>query len=126
MIALAGALGLLHLPQQRIHLAQTERALAADRCATGHAAKDAMRGTIEVEAAVLYLMQFRDADLNLQFPTTLPYRTDLCQDIPPWWNLKKKKTMFHTGSIDARAAGASEGCARHSSSAIATSAPSRD
>jgi mono/diheme cytochrome c family protein len=47
-------------------------------------------------------MQFRDADLNFQFPTTLRYRTDLCQDIPPWWNLKKKKTMSHTGAIDVR------------------------
>ncbi len=61
-----------------------------------------VRGTIEVEAGVLYLMQFRDADLNLQLPTTLRYRTDLCQDIPPWWHLKKKKTMSHTGSVDAR------------------------
>jgi mono/diheme cytochrome c family protein len=61
-----------------------------------------VRGTIEAEAAVLYLMQFRDADLNVQLPITLSYRTNLCQDIPPWWHLKKKKTMFHTGTVDTR------------------------
>jgi mono/diheme cytochrome c family protein len=61
-----------------------------------------VRGTIEAEAAILYLMQFRDADLNVQLPITLRYRTTLCEDIPAWWHLKKKKTMFHTGNIDTR------------------------
>ncbi len=29
-------------------------------------------------------------------------RDDLCEDVPAWWLLKKKKTMYHTGNGDAR------------------------
>jgi len=61
-----------------------------------------VRGTIEAAAVVFYLLQFRDADLNLRSPVKLSYRTDLCEDIPAWWHLKKKKTMYHTGATDAR------------------------
>jgi hypothetical protein len=61
-----------------------------------------VRGTIEAGAVVFYLLQFRDADLGLRPPLQLGYRTDLCEDIPAWWNLKKKKTMYHTGATDAR------------------------
>ena len=38
----------------------------------------------------------------MRLPRKLTYRTHLNQDIPAWWLLKKKKTMFHTGDIDAR------------------------
>jgi mono/diheme cytochrome c family protein len=62
-----------------------------------------VRGTIEVEAVLAYLMQFRDADLNLRLPVKLPYRTNIYADIPAWWHLKKKKTMFHTGAVAAAA-----------------------
>jgi mono/diheme cytochrome c family protein len=61
-----------------------------------------VRGTIEAGAVVMYLLQFRDAELNLRPPLSLAYRNDLCEDIPAWWNLKKKKTMYHTGATDAR------------------------
>jgi hypothetical protein len=61
-----------------------------------------VRGTIEASSVVGLLMQFRDADLNLQAPSRFDLPQYLCQDIPPWWHLKKKKTMTHTGSIDAR------------------------
>jgi len=61
-----------------------------------------VRGTIEAGAVVVYLMQFRDADLNLGKQLKNAFRTDLCQDVPAWWLLKKKKTMYHTGAIDAR------------------------
>jgi cytochrome c2 len=63
-----------------------------------------VRGTIEAEAVVLHLMQFRDTDLNLRLPRKLAFRTNLHEDIPAWWLLKKKKTMFATGAIDARSA----------------------
>jgi len=77
---------------------------AADRVkATLPFAASNARGTVEVEAVLNYLMGFRDADLNLRFPVKLPYRTTIYADVPPWWHLKKKKTMFHTGAIDARA-----------------------
>src|SRR5207249_3844645 len=29
-------------------------------------------------------------------------RDDVCEDVPAWWHLKRKKTMFHTGSTNAR------------------------
>ena len=62
----------------------------------------AQRGTIEASAAVVFLMQFRDAELNLQKPAAHTLPSDLCEDVPAWWQLKKKKTMYHTGTTDAR------------------------
>src|SRR5262249_27380848 len=32
----------------------------------------------------------------------LGLRADMCEDPPAWWLLKKKKTMYHTGSTDSR------------------------
>jgi hypothetical protein len=61
------------------------------------------RGSIEAEAVVNYLMQYRDADLNIRLPVKYSYRTTIHADIPAWWLLKRKKTMFHTGAIDSRA-----------------------
>jgi hypothetical protein len=61
------------------------------------------RGTVEAGALLGYLMQFRDADLRLlKQPLKLGYRDDLCEDIPAWWNLKKKQTMYHNGGVSAR------------------------
>jgi hypothetical protein len=37
-------------------------------------------------------------------PIDLGLRDDLCEDVPAWWLLKKKKTMYHTGATDARSA----------------------
>lgn len=61
-----------------------------------------VRGTIEASAVVIYLMQFRDAELRVQTPVKYSFRDDLCEDIPAWWHLKKKKTMYHLGSTDTR------------------------
>ncbi|MEX2119371.1 MAG: hypothetical protein WD847_07240 [Pirellulales bacterium] len=60
------------------------------------------RGIIEASAGTTFLLQFRDAELNMQPAIELHYRDDLYQDIPAWWHLKRKKTMFHTGSTDVR------------------------
>src|SRR5205823_7982733 len=60
------------------------------------------RGTIEASAVVVYLMQYRDADLNVQKPVPHQIPSDLCEDVPAWWLLKKKKTMYHLGTTDAR------------------------
>jgi mono/diheme cytochrome c family protein len=57
-----------------------------------------VRGTLEASAVIVYLMQFRDDELNLRFPRKLACRDDLCQKIPAWWHLRKKKTMYHTGA----------------------------
>src|SRR5262249_55901757 len=62
-----------------------------------------VRGTSEAAASTVYLLRFRDADLNLQKPVALGFRDELCEDVPAWWLLKKKKTMYHAGSSDARA-----------------------
>lgn len=60
------------------------------------------RGTIEAVAGTLYLMQFRDAELNYQAPIQLQFSDQLWEDMPAWWLLKYKRTMFHTGGTDSR------------------------
>lgn len=61
-----------------------------------------VRGTTEAGAMAVYLFQLRDADLNLRPRVDLGLRTDLCEDAPAWWLLKKKRTMYYTGSTNAR------------------------
>jgi mono/diheme cytochrome c family protein len=61
-----------------------------------------VRGTTEAGAMAVFLLQLRDADLNPQAAIDLGLRTDLCEDTPAWWLLKKKQTMYHTGSSNAR------------------------
>jgi mono/diheme cytochrome c family protein len=61
-----------------------------------------VRGTIEANAAVVFLMEFRNPDLSLRIPTSSKIKDDLIQDLPAWWLLKKKKTMYHTGAGHAR------------------------
>ncbi|MCS6976714.1 MAG: c-type cytochrome, partial [Gemmatales bacterium] len=61
-----------------------------------------VRGTTEAGAMAVFLFQLRDADLKLRPAVDLGMRTDLCEDAPAWWLLKKKQTMYHTGSTNAR------------------------
>jgi hypothetical protein len=68
-----------------------------------------VRGTTEAAAATLYLLKVRDADLNLDHRRVIEngalltgFRDDLCEDMPAWWLLKKKTTMYHTGDTSAR------------------------
>ena len=62
-----------------------------------------VRGTNEAGAFSVYLLGFRDDDLN---PTAnkrnLGLHDDSCEDVPAWWLLKKKSTMYHVGATDAR------------------------
>jgi mono/diheme cytochrome c family protein len=61
------------------------------------------RGTIEAGAMTVYLLGLRNPDLSLHTPRLdLDLHDDMCEDIPAWWLLKKKKTMYHTGGGDAR------------------------
>lgn len=60
------------------------------------------RGIIEASAGTIYLMQFRDKDVNMRPPRKLKYDDELCEDLPAWWLLKHKKTMFHTGPTSSR------------------------
>src|SRR5262249_57257842 len=62
-----------------------------------------VRGTVEAGAFTVFLLGLRDPDLSVRTsPLDLGLRDDLCEDVPAWWLLKKKKTMYHTGSGDAR------------------------
>jgi hypothetical protein len=62
-----------------------------------------VRGTTEAGTFAVYLLGFRDPDLKLRTPRTdLGMHPDQCEDVPAWWLLKKKKTMYHTGGADAR------------------------
>src|SRR5437667_158785 len=72
----------------------------ADEPATAERGRASMLG--RTVSAVLFLMQFRDADLNVQKAIRLNLPGPVCEDVPAWWLLKKKTTMYHTGVTDAR------------------------
>jgi hypothetical protein len=62
-----------------------------------------VRGTTEAGAIAVYLISFRNPDLTFRkAPLDLDLHDDLCEDVPAWWLLHKKKTMYYTGSGDAR------------------------
>jgi Cytochrome c len=62
-----------------------------------------VRGTNEAGASAVYLLGYRNPDLSLRTKTVdLDLRDDICLDVPAWWLLKKKKTMYHTGATDSR------------------------
>jgi Cytochrome c len=62
-----------------------------------------VRGTSEAGAMAVFLIGLRQPDLSPRSPRLeLDLHDDLCEDVPAWWLLKKKKTMYYTGSADAR------------------------
>ncbi len=62
-----------------------------------------VRGTTEAGTFAVYLLGFREPDLKMHYPRqNLGLHDDLCEDVPAWWLLKKKKSMYHTGASDAR------------------------
>jgi mono/diheme cytochrome c family protein len=62
-----------------------------------------VRGTNEAGAMAVFLFELRNPDLSLRSARLdLGLHDDLCEDVPPWWVLKKKTTMYHTGGGDAR------------------------
>jgi mono/diheme cytochrome c family protein len=62
-----------------------------------------VRGTSEAGAFAVYLLGFREPDLRLRAKhVDLEIHDDMCEDVPAWWLLKKKKTMYMTGNGDAR------------------------
>ncbi|MCS7167111.1 MAG: c-type cytochrome [Gemmatales bacterium] len=61
-----------------------------------------VRGTTEGAMMAVYLFRIRDEELRLVPPQNFALTPYLCEDAPAWWLLKKKKTMYHTGSTDAR------------------------
>ncbi|MBP3961057.1 c-type cytochrome [Gemmata sp. G18] len=62
-----------------------------------------VRGTSEAGGFGVYLLGFRNPDLTMRTPRKeLGLRDDLCEDVPAWWLMKKKKTIYHTGATDSR------------------------
>jgi hypothetical protein len=62
-----------------------------------------VRGTSEAGGMSVFLLGYREPDLKLRLHRLdLDLHDDLCEDVPAWWLLKKKKTMYHTGSGDTR------------------------
>lgn len=63
------------------------------------------RGTNEAGATSVFLLGFRGPNLEVQLAKSdLKFRDDLCEDVPAWWVLHKKATMYATGEGDARSA----------------------
>jgi len=62
-----------------------------------------VRGTNEADGFGVYLLGFRNPDLSLSGDwKNLGLHDDTCADVPAWWLLKKKRTIYHTGSADSR------------------------
>ncbi len=62
-----------------------------------------VRGTNEADGFGVYLMGFRNPDLSFRSDwKNLGLHDDTCADVPAWWLLKKKRTMYYTGATDAR------------------------
>lgn len=62
-----------------------------------------VRGTSEAGGMSVYLLSHRQPDLNVRRDRLdLGLHDDMCEDVPAWWLLRKKKTMYFTGGADAR------------------------
>ncbi len=62
-----------------------------------------VRGTSEAGSMAVFLFTFRNPDLSLRLDRhKFEIKDDMCEDVPAWWLLKKKKTMYHTGSANSR------------------------
>lgn len=63
-----------------------------------------VRGTSEAGSMAVFLGTFRNPDLSLRFANRHKWQIndDMCEDVPAWWLLKKKKSMYHTGSANSR------------------------
>ncbi len=61
------------------------------------------RGTVEAGGMSVYLLGYREPDLSLRLTRRdLDLNDDLCEDVPAWWILHKKRTMYHNGGMDVR------------------------
>lgn len=62
-----------------------------------------VRGTSEAGAFAVHLLGLRNPDLSIApKPKKLGLHDDSCEDVPAWWLLKKKRTMYHVGATDSR------------------------
>src|SRR4051794_8506968 len=58
-----------------------------------------VRGSIDPLNPLIYLMQFRDHDLNVKQPIKIAFGGPVSSDPPAWWLIKRKKTRDWTGGI---------------------------
>jgi mono/diheme cytochrome c family protein len=62
-----------------------------------------VRGTNEAFGMTEFLLSLRNPNLSLrEKPQPWKPHQNVCEDVPAWWHLKKKKTMYRTGSTNAR------------------------
>lgn len=62
-----------------------------------------VRGTSEAGAMAVFLIGYREPDLTFRMTyKDHDLQDDLCEDVPAWWLLKKKQSMYYTGASDAR------------------------
>lgn len=62
-----------------------------------------VRGTNEADGFGVYLLGFRNPDLSIRSEwKNLGLRDDTCADVPAWWLMKKKKSIYATGATDSR------------------------
>ncbi len=62
-----------------------------------------VRGTSEAAAFAVFLLGLREPNLDLRLkPIKLDLTDTMCEDVPAWWLLKKKKTMYFTGATPAK------------------------
>jgi mono/diheme cytochrome c family protein len=47
-------------------------------------------------------MQFRTTELLHRLPAKFTIGTNLCEDVPAWWHVRRKKTIYHLGVADSR------------------------
>ncbi len=86
-----------------IHALFEELAAASGTPARPPFAFSQVRGTSEAGAFAVYLLGLRKPDLSVAAERQeLGLHDDSCEDVPAWWLLKKKRTMYHVGATDAR------------------------
>ncbi len=62
-----------------------------------------VRGTSEAGMFAVFLLSHREPDLKITFKKVdLGFNDQMCEDVPAWWHLRKKKTMYFTGNTHAR------------------------
>jgi mono/diheme cytochrome c family protein len=61
-----------------------------------------VRGTSEAGGMAVFLLSRRQPDLSFRpKPLDLGLHDQMCEDVPAWWLLRKKQTMYHTATADA-------------------------
>jgi hypothetical protein len=61
-----------------------------------------VRGPIDPIGGLTFLIEMRDAEMNIQKRTELDHPEHVSSDPPAWWQIKKKKVRNWNGGLDAR------------------------